>query len=138
MIIVLNNKYSLYFFGLSMMSLLVILLITLIISLVQSTDITGRLFTPTLSPYSGCEIILNANIHTTISRRDGQFTFHNVSEGVYLIEVLSTELVFPHMRLKVSEGGQVTAVELKYPGGTLRCMLPLKYVTMLMICMLPL
>jgi hypothetical protein len=38
-------------------------------------------------------------------------------EGIYLLEVLTVDALFSQCKLKVDEGGLVTVVEYKYPGG---------------------
>jgi len=72
-------------------------------------------------PAGGLTVSLNGEKHLALTRADGSFTFPRVNSGIYLLDVLSTDDVFPQMKIQVNaEEGVVKAVEYKYPGATKR------------------
>mmetsp|Transcript_23855 Transcript_23855/g.34992 ORF Transcript_23855/g.34992 Transcript_23855/m.34992 type:complete len:208 (-) Transcript_23855:90-713(-) len=80
--------------------------------------IEGKLLEPGSSSLpANVKISLNGEQYTTLTRRDGSFTFFNIPEGIYLLDVLSPDQIYSQVKLKVSpESGTVVPVEYKYPG----------------------
>ncbi|KAJ1388722.1 hypothetical protein B484DRAFT_459766 [Ochromonadaceae sp. CCMP2298] len=106
---------------------------------VLTLPIEGRLEVPGNGHWSvwNQELTLNGDRYSTLTRVDGSFTFHDVTSGIYLLDVGSTGLVFPQMKIKVSaENGTITVVEYKYAGAVrtpsahpmvLRAIMPVTY-----------
>lgn len=84
---------------------------------ILTVPIEGKIVIPDGSSAVNYHIALNGDQYSTICRVDGTFTFHEIPSGVYLLDVLSINEIFPQMKLKVSaENGSVTVVEFKYHG----------------------
>lgn len=77
--------------------------------------VEGKLELPEGEPAAGVKLSLNAGEHTAYSRRDGSFSFHDVSPGVYLLDVLSVTHMFGQVRVSVQED-RVRAIAYAFPG----------------------
>lgn len=59
------------------------------------------------------KVVLNAGQHTSITARDGSFTFRDVTAGVYLLEVQSTMFHYSAVKIKVDDKTGIIAIEYK-------------------------
>jgi len=80
--------------------------------------VEGRLLFPDKSTPPTTKLTLNAGEYETFSRFDGSFTFHDVKPGVYLLDVLSTTVMFSQVKLNLPNDpeGKVRCLEYRYPG----------------------
>lgn len=86
---------------------------------ILTLPIEGRIEMPNsnFEPPTNQEITLNGDQFSTLSRRDGSFTFNDIPSGIYLLDVGSSAYLFPQMKIKISaENATITVVEYKYPG----------------------
>lgn len=60
-------------------------------------------------------MILNGGQRSSMSARDGSFTFQDVPAGVYLLEVLSTTFHYSAMKIKIDDANGIIAIEYKVP-----------------------
>lgn len=60
-------------------------------------------------------MVLNGGQRSSMSARDGSFTFQDVPAGVYLLEVLSTTFHYSAMKIKVDDTTGIVAMEYKVP-----------------------
>lgn len=58
---------------------------------------------------------MNGGQHTSLTARDGSFTFRGVTAGVYLLEVLSPNFHYSAMKIKVDDKTGIIAIEYKVP-----------------------
>jgi hypothetical protein len=66
---------------------------------------------------SNVEVTLNGGMRAAVTRADGAFTFHDVSPGIYQLDVQSPRYVYSQFKLKVSDRDlSIQAVEYAYPG----------------------
>jgi ER membrane protein complex subunit 7 len=106
-----------------------LLLIALANDLVDAVDetptmtIEGRLQYPDRTPFNTTtRVIVNHGEYTTYSRRDGNFTIHGITPGIYLIDVHSPTYHFSQVKClfkpgAVSDGKPVfSCLEYLYPG----------------------
>ena len=98
----------------------------------ERTTLEGMLGFPTKQinapSLSNIKVTLNGNEYTAFTRADGAFTFYEVPEGIYSLDVLSLHILFPAAKIKVVAGSNaesgaaeaskmdITVVEYKYPG----------------------
>lgn len=76
---------------------------------------------PTVEPtqptpeYNTTQVVLNGGQHTSLTARDGSFAFRDVTAGVYLLEVLSPDVHYSSMKVKVDDKTGIIAIEYKVP-----------------------
>ncbi|KAI7888198.1 uncharacterized protein EV154DRAFT_321265 [Mucor mucedo] len=58
---------------------------------------------------STTRVVLNGNQHTAHIKVNGEFTFPDVKEGSYLLEVQSIEHIFPKLRVDINNEDKVRA-----------------------------
>ena len=60
---------------------------------ILSITVDGLLDIPNGEMASNFQVILNRGEYTTLSKADGSFSFYNVPNGIYLLDVLSVHHV---------------------------------------------
>ena len=93
--------------------------ILLFVSYATCTDIEGQLIFSFIPAEKNVKLKLNGDDYTTISRADGSFVFYNVPDGIYSLDVLSINHIFPTLKLKITTNethANTQVHEYKYPG----------------------
>lgn len=63
------------------------------------------------------EVVLNGGEYRTLTQVDGSFVFHDVSPGVYLLDVLSVDFFFSQVKCNLPKSlDTIQCLEYKYPG----------------------
>ncbi|KAG1168917.1 hypothetical protein G6F36_012161 [Rhizopus arrhizus] len=97
------------------MSLLYFLFASLFTCIVAAVNLEGKIIPNVVITdlsnldYTTARVVLNGAQHVTRIKSDGQFTFHNVQPGSYLLEVQSVKYVFPKIRVDIKEDEKVWA-----------------------------
>ena len=75
---------------------------------IDRTTIQGKLafpnVQPVMPPLGNIKISLNGHEFTTLTSADGSFSFYDVPVGIYSLDVLSTNVLFPSSKLKITRG----------------------------------
>lgn len=62
---------------------------------------------------------MNGGQHTSLTAKDGSFAFHDVTPGVYLLEVQSATFHYSAMKIKLDDQTGIIAIE--YKASALSC-----------------
>jgi hypothetical protein len=117
-----HKKYLLEYLTEMMTVFIFLLMLQALFFITESinvVDITGTIIIHGAETLSNTVIALNGNQYTTLTARDGTFTFYDIPSGIYSLDVRNIYYVFSSLKIKVSfknETSKIDVIEYKYPG----------------------
>ena len=92
----------------------ILLVLCVLITLVQSVELRGKIVDGT-----GCDrVSLNHGLRYAFCKFDGSFSFHDVSEGTYAVEIESMTHRYPQYKVNINDENKVKAIKYEYPGAS--------------------
>jgi len=84
-----------------------------------TVTIEGKLKLPQQeTQINSTQITLNDAEFSTYSKSDGSFTFYNIPEGIYVLDIHSSSYYFSQIKIQVSSDDTIKCIEYLYPGST--------------------
>ena len=96
-----------------MMMMMMMMLNIMMVVMVNSYDIQGKI----IDGNSCDRVSLNHGMRHAFCKYDNSFTFHDVQDGTYALEIESTTHRYPQYKLNIgNEKGIIQAIKYEYPG----------------------